>query len=78
MQDIHEAEEEEEGPEYDEHVWTSPVNAQRICRRLCEELCRLDPEGESFYRANCEAYCQKLESWTTLSGGCGKRDRAAR
>ena len=60
MQDIHEAQEEEEGPEYDEHVWTSPVNAQRICRRLCEELCRLDPEGESFYRANTEAYCQKL------------------
>ena len=61
MQELHEEHgEEEEGPEYDEHVWTSPVNARRICEALCEKLCALDPEGESLYRANLERYCGEL------------------
>ena len=60
MQDLHE--EEDEGEiEYDEHVWTSPRNAERICRAICGELCAVDPEGETEYRENCEAYCGKLE-----------------
>ena len=54
-------EEEEEGEEYDEHVWTSPRNAQMICREICRELCLVDPEGAAQYRANCEAYCAQLE-----------------
>ena len=53
--------EEEKGPEYDEHVWTSPVNAQRICEALCERLCALDPEGAEEYRANLERYCARLQ-----------------
>ena len=52
---------EEEGPEYDEHVWTSPVNARRICRALADSLSQVDPEGESLYQANCDAYCEKLQ-----------------
>ena len=62
MQEIHEEEEDgEEGPEYDEHVWTSPVNARRICEALCERLCALDPEGEREYRANLARYAARLE-----------------
>ena len=61
MQELHEEHEQEsEGPEYDEHVWTSPVNAERICTALCERLCALDPEGESLYRANLEHYREEL------------------
>ncbi len=61
MQDLHE--EEEEGEiEYDEHVWTSPRNAEAICRAICAELCAVDPEGEAQYLENCEAYCEKLEA----------------
>ena len=55
-------EEEEDGPEYDEHVWTSPINAIRICEALCGELCALDPEGESEYRANLAGYRAQLEA----------------
>ena len=55
-----EGEEGEEGPEYDEHVWTSPVKAMEICRALCEDLCRIDPEGETLYRSNLAAYEAKL------------------
>ena len=37
MQETEEEGEEDE-TEYDEHVWTSPVNAQRICRAIAEAL----------------------------------------
>ena len=60
MQDLHE--EEEKGEiEYDEHVWTSPRNAEIICRAICRELCTIDPEGEAEYLENCERYCAKIE-----------------
>lgn len=55
-----EEEGEEEGPEYDEHVWTSPVNALLICQALTERLCALDPEGETLYRSNLARYQGKL------------------
>ena len=61
MQQIREAEAEEDEVEYDEHVWTSPRNAAVICRAICEELCALDEAGADEYRQNCEAYCEKLE-----------------
>ena len=62
MQEIREVHEhEEEGPEYDEHVWTSRLGARRICQALCERLCALDPEGESVYRANLERYTAELD-----------------
>ena len=47
--------------EYDEHVWTSPVNAIKICQKLCEELCIIDPDNAENYRANCAKYVQELE-----------------
>lgn len=58
----HDHEEEEEGPEYDEHVWTSPVKAREICAALCERLCALDPAGAAEYRANLERYGAELEA----------------
>lgn len=47
--------------EFDEHVWTSPVNAMTICRSICAELIALDPEGASYYKANLENYTEKLK-----------------
>ena len=60
MQHVHGEEEDE--AEYDEHVWTSPRNAEAICLRICEALCALDPAGEDAYRLNCEHYCAELEA----------------
>ena len=64
MQETHEQEhgeeETEEGPEYDEHVWTSPLNSVRICEAICETLCTIDPYGEESYRSNCAAYTAML------------------
>ena len=60
MQELHEDGEEEEGPEYDEHVWTSPVNAQRIVGAIAERLGALDPAHAAEYAANAADYCGKL------------------
>ena len=65
FEEEHGGHEEEEGPEYDEHVWTSPVKARQICEALCDSLCALDPEGEGQYRENLAAYSEEL---TRLDG----------
>lgn len=51
--------------EYDEHVWTSPKNAIKIVKGLCEELCRANPEGSERYRTNTAEYIKKLEALDT-------------
>ncbi|HOG02314.1 MAG TPA: metal ABC transporter substrate-binding protein, partial [Clostridia bacterium] len=57
--------EEEEGeageePEYDEHVWLSLRNASVFCDAIAGALATLDPGNAETYRANCEAYIEKL------------------
>ena len=55
-------EEEDEGePEYDEHVWLSLKNAILFCKRICSVLCAADPENAETYKANTDAYIEKLE-----------------
>ena len=52
---------EHEDEEYDEHVWTSPVNAQLICRAISAALCDADPAHASDYTARCVDYCAELQ-----------------
>ena len=47
--------------EYDEHVWTSPVNAALICRAICDRLCEISPENVAYFRENAENYINELE-----------------
>ena len=54
-------EDEEDDVEYDEHVWTSPVNARILCRAIAEALAARDEEHSADYWANCEAYGEKLD-----------------
>jgi len=55
---------EEEGEEeeiaYDEHVWTSPINAMLIVNAITELLCEADPDNADFYRENSLDYISKL------------------
>lgn len=51
---------EEHHHEPDEHVWTSPVNAIRICEDIAEALCELDGENEAQYRSLLSKYTQRL------------------
>ncbi len=60
-----EEEEEEEGGavvEYDEHVWTSPVNAKKITEALSKAIIEKDPTNAEIYEANTASYIEKLNS----------------
>lgn len=56
----HENEEHHHHEEFDEHVWCSPVNADRICREICLKLTELDPAGAEYYLQNYRDYSAKL------------------
>ena len=46
--------------EYDEHVWTSPRNAEAITLAVGEQLAALDREHAAAYRENAAAYGAEL------------------
>lgn len=48
--------------EYDEHVWTSPKNAEKICGAITEALCRLSPADSEKYKNGMEAYRTELNA----------------
>lgn len=50
-----------EGPEMDEHVWTSPANAVQIVKALTETISGLDKDNAQTYQKNSAAYIAKLE-----------------
>lgn len=53
-------------PEYDEHVWTSPVNAIKIAEAIEDKLCAIDAANSDFYRKNAEEYIDELEELDSL------------
>ncbi len=57
----HNHEHNEHQTEYDEHVWTSPVNADKICNSICNFLCELDSKNSKLFRANYESYSAELK-----------------
>lgn len=57
----HEHGEAETAHTFDEHVWTSPVNAISIVESIAEEMCHLDEANAKFYLENCEAYIAQLK-----------------
>ena len=60
MQGAEEEDEDSDEIEYDEHVWTSPANAVKLCEALRDGLCEADPANAEAYRANCAAYVEQL------------------
>lgn len=74
-EDEHDHDHEEE--ELDEHVWTTPGNAAKICYALCDKLCELDPDNANEYMLNYEVYNAKLmeldiDIRTTVMNGARK------
>ncbi len=61
-----EAEEEEEEDhgvpevEYDEHVWLSLKNADKLCAAIQEALAKIDPAHKDAYESHCWDYRQNL------------------
>lgn len=52
--------EDEHNHEYDEHIWTSPLNAQKMVREISTAICNADPENADTYNANTTIYLNKL------------------
>lgn len=54
-------EDEPEEAEYDEHIWTSPVNAMNIAEQISKSFAECDPENADFYKERTESYIKELE-----------------
>ncbi|MDR2417520.1 MAG: zinc ABC transporter substrate-binding protein [Treponema sp.] len=51
----------EEEVAYDEHVWTSPKNAQRIVQAIANALCEFDTANSALFQQNVRAYIAQLD-----------------
>lgn len=47
-------------PEYDEHVWLSLKNAEKITAYIASELAKIDPDGKATYENNLKEYLLQL------------------
>lgn len=47
--------------EYDEHIWTSPVNAVKITNAICDAVCLKDSANAETYKTNAASYVEKLK-----------------
>ena len=48
--------------EYDEHIWTSPVNACAMVNAVADALCEIDPANGALYRENAQSYVSEIEA----------------
>ena len=52
---------EEDEPEYDEHIWTSPKNAAKMVLAVGEALAGIDPDHGTTYARNAELYADAID-----------------
>ena len=57
-EEIIEGMESKEEEEYDEHVWTSPLNAIKIVNKIKDEVLKID--NKEIYTKNADEYIEKL------------------
>lgn len=50
----------EHGHETDEHIWTSPKNAQLMLSAVYDAICKVDPSDKQTYTKNKDAYAKQL------------------
>ena len=53
---------EAETDEYDEHIWTAPLNAAAITEAIADCMSELDRENSDFYTENAKSYIEKLKN----------------
>jgi zinc transport system substrate-binding protein len=46
----------------DPHIWLSPRNVKIMVENIYQGLTQIDPQGETYYRQNRDAYLAKLDS----------------
>lgn len=54
--------EHEHGKEYDEHIWTSIRNAEKLTDAICDELSACDLANKEIYAKNTDIYLSKLQT----------------
>ena len=59
--DEEDEDEDEDEEELDEHVWTSPRNAARICQKLCDTFSAADSAHAAQYAQRCGDYVEQLD-----------------
>lgn len=47
--------------EYDEHVWTSPLNAIKITQKISEAIIAADSINKEYYQNNTDSYIERLK-----------------
>ena len=50
----------DEETEYDEHIWTSPLNAIRLVNGIKDRLSKIRPENKDMYAENAAAYINRI------------------
>lgn len=50
----------QDADEYDEHIWTSPVNAMLMVQAIADELCIAYESNAENYRTNADYYCAQI------------------
>jgi zinc/manganese transport system substrate-binding protein len=43
------------------HYWINPVNGRKMAQTICDKLCELDPQHESVFRQNLDAFLKRLD-----------------
>lgn len=62
MDDNDEGHDHEEGEEYDEHIWTSIRNAERMSASIADELISVDSKNSDYYNEKKTDYISSLDS----------------
>lgn len=58
--EAHDHEASEDHEEYDEHIWTSPLNAIQLVNGIKAKLSTIHPENKSTYIQNTDSYTSRL------------------
>lgn len=61
MQEEKHSDEDDNEPETDEHIWTSPKNAIKMVNAISDAICRADSQNDKYYKENTQNYVSKLE-----------------
>ncbi len=46
--------------DYDQHIWTSPKNAEIMLQTICDAICEKDSENADSYKANSDKYKNEI------------------
>ena len=62
MQEDEEVKDDEEEPEFDEHVWLSLKNAGLFTKEICSALSSVDHDNAKLYESNAKSYAEDLKA----------------